>query len=293
MNNLRSPYKSSAGQAEFNAWYDEALRHIPFEYESTLVPTRHGKTHVVTAGPADAPPILFLHGTAHNALMWQDFLGPFLHQIRLYVIDIVGQPGKSSPFRPPFRGSAYPEWIVDLLDAFRIANAPVVGHSLGGWLALKAAMHASERISLVCAIGTAGLAPPRLTFWLRAVDLAIPAFISPSKRNALRVLRWLYSPGPPPDDIWVEWQVLLLRHFNSSLSPPLFGRNKLRTISAPTLILTGAKDVVFNPYRVARRAQQITGLVAAETIENCGHLLPINQPERAIDRVRRFIEDGQ
>ena len=93
--------------------------------------------------------------------------------------------------------------------------------------------------------------------------------------------------------MWVEWQVLLLKHFKSSLSPPLFGSDKLQAIAAPTLFLTGSEDAGFDPIRVAARAQKIAGLVGAETIQGCGYMFPINQPEMAVNRVRRFIEDGR
>jgi hypothetical protein len=57
-----SIYKSREGEAEIQALYDEALDGLGLRYESLTVGTRAGDTHVLAAGPENAPPVLFLPG---------------------------------------------------------------------------------------------------------------------------------------------------------------------------------------------------------------------------------------
>ena len=57
-----SIYKSREGEAEIQALYDEALHSLGLPCESLTVGTRAGDTHVLAAGPKDAPPVLFLPG---------------------------------------------------------------------------------------------------------------------------------------------------------------------------------------------------------------------------------------
>ncbi len=55
-----SIYRSVEGQAEILRLYDEALSRLGIGYESKTVSTRYGETHVLSVGPEDAPPVVFL-----------------------------------------------------------------------------------------------------------------------------------------------------------------------------------------------------------------------------------------
>ena len=57
-----SIYRSLRGEAEILWLYDEALSHLRISHESKMLATRYGKTHVLSLGPEDAPPVVFLHG---------------------------------------------------------------------------------------------------------------------------------------------------------------------------------------------------------------------------------------
>lgn len=92
---LTSIYRSLEGQAEILRLYDEALSRLEIGNESKTVSTRYGETHVLSLGPEDAPPVVFLHGGNFlnpTCLRW--FL-PIARRHRVHSPDIVGQPGKS------------------------------------------------------------------------------------------------------------------------------------------------------------------------------------------------------
>jgi hypothetical protein len=57
-----SPFKTPEGEARFRAAYDAGLKLWPIPYEELDVPTRFGMTHVVAAGPTNAPALVLLHG---------------------------------------------------------------------------------------------------------------------------------------------------------------------------------------------------------------------------------------
>src|SRR6266496_1193597 len=96
------------------AAYDAEVARAPVPYQSQMVSTRYGATHILSGGPLDAPPVfLFHHWRASAAGIGASF--PFLFpSYRVYMPDIIGQMGKSAPTRPPTDGSAYAEWVVDL-----------------------------------------------------------------------------------------------------------------------------------------------------------------------------------
>ena len=102
-----SIYKSSEGEAEIRALYDEALAELGPGHESLTVETRYGDTHVVAVGPEGGPPVVFLPGG--------NFLNPtclrwFLRlavDYRVYAPDLVGQPGRSAQERPSAGGDGH------------------------------------------------------------------------------------------------------------------------------------------------------------------------------------------
>jgi hypothetical protein len=69
-----SIYRSPKGQAEVLGLYDEVLSGLGIGHDHTTVSTRYGETHVLSMGPEDAPPVLFLHGA--NFLKVGDISGP-------------------------------------------------------------------------------------------------------------------------------------------------------------------------------------------------------------------------
>jgi pimeloyl-ACP methyl ester carboxylesterase len=95
-----SIYRSPEGQAEILGLYHEALSRLGINHKSKTVSTRCGETHVLSLGPEDAPPEVFLHGGNFlnpTCLRW--FL-PIAQRHRIHAPDIVGQPGKSAQLRP-------------------------------------------------------------------------------------------------------------------------------------------------------------------------------------------------
>src|SRR5262245_29224247 len=56
-----SPFKNAEGKARFVAAYDAVLKQWPVPYEELDIPTRFGRTHVIAAGPKNAPVLVLLH----------------------------------------------------------------------------------------------------------------------------------------------------------------------------------------------------------------------------------------
>lgn len=67
--NLRR-FWSQELEAEFNAAYENAMRHWPVPYDDILVSTTFGNTHVVVSGPLDADPLVLLNPGGSSATVW-------------------------------------------------------------------------------------------------------------------------------------------------------------------------------------------------------------------------------
>jgi pimeloyl-ACP methyl ester carboxylesterase len=137
------------------------------------------------------PPLVLLHGVSLSAASWAPLVGA-LPGWRLLAVDLPA-PGLSDPtayHRGHVRDHAR-AFIDDILDAFELAQAPVVGHSLGGMLALWFAAAGAGRISKLVAIGDPAVALPGVRVRMPLSLLTVPVvghavLRSPSPRAVYR-----------------------------------------------------------------------------------------------------------
>ncbi len=280
-------YKSPESYARLMAFYDEHLRRWPVPYESLTVPTRQGNTHLIASGSPEAPPLLLLRGTGGNALLWATSI-PYLSQhFRTYALDVIGESGKSAPNRPTYQGPAYGEWLVDVLDALQIERASIAGTSRGGWLTLKMAHFAPERVHSIVPLCAEGIAPIRLQFFWHI----LPVLAFPSRKSVSRLLRFLTPAHLPIHAYLVEERVMVYQTFRQSRQrPPLFTDDELRQISAPTLLLYGEQEVVYSLTAVRERVSRLPANFHLDVIPDAGHVLDYDQPERVCARLCAFVE---
>jgi pimeloyl-ACP methyl ester carboxylesterase len=166
-----SIYKSSAGESAVMAMTEAMMARWPLPYKSLNVPTHHGNTIVIVCGKEAGPALLLLHGAGTNSVMWAGDVAEYGRQYHVYAVDLLGEPGKSAPNRPPWDGPAYAEWLEDVLDSLKIERATLIGLSQGGWTALKFAVYKPERVEKLVLLSPGGIVPDRLSFILRAVRL--------------------------------------------------------------------------------------------------------------------------
>src|SRR5690606_27129965 len=105
-----------------------------------------GSTHVIASGPANAPPLVLLHGLQATALVWRPNVEGLSRQFRVYAIDIIGQGGRSASSQLLYKRQQMTNWMCELFDALGIEQAALVGNSYGGFLALTQALLAPERV---------------------------------------------------------------------------------------------------------------------------------------------------
>ncbi len=286
-------YYSKTSYAAVMAFYDIALSHGPASYETRMVNTRHGQTHVVIGGPADGQPVIVFHGWNGSAAgTGSEF--PFLfNKYRVYIPDIIGHAGRSAPHRPETPGSTYADWACDVLDALDIRQALVMGISGGGWMTLKFAAYYPQRVAQAVAISTDGLSTVNTWGMLRGM---MPAALFPNRVTARWFMEFVTSPGIPKNEQsqkFAEGMRILLKHFKTQGNPGLLPDGELDRITSPLLVLMGEYERIFKPHVAVERARKlIPGLVSAEIVPNSGHLMTADQPDWMEQRILRFIQAG-
>jgi pimeloyl-ACP methyl ester carboxylesterase len=279
-------YRSAEGYAAMMAAYDAILERWPVPYECVTIPTRHGDTHLITSGASDSPPLILLGGAGANATRWLPNIKDLSRAFRTYAIDGIGESGKSAPNRPSYRGNAYGEWLVDVFDALKIDQANVTGISRGGWLTLKIAIYAPERVNRIVPMSAQGLSPLSLKFLIHMT----PVILFPNENNILRLARFSTSPKLPVNERNVQRLLLIFKHYRSNRSRvPDFTDDELGRITSPTLLLWGEYEAAYNVEKATRRATRLIPNVRVDVIPNSGHTVSDDQPEIVDSRIVEFL----
>jgi pimeloyl-ACP methyl ester carboxylesterase len=313
MSNTHPLYKSADGYQAMMAWYDTALERLPFPYETRLISTRCGDTHVLVMGAPDAPPLLMIHGLGGCAPMWRPQMQVLAPHYRIYAIDTIGQPGKSTADTPSFSGSPYADWLTDTLDALGVTQTAVIGLSLGGWLAVKLCLYAPQRVNKAILISPPGLARLRPHFFVK-IAAGVLNLRTMSDEAIRQVTYDFLAPegsGVPLHPEVEEAMYLVLRHFNlggysvqnHSALPKIpklvrdlwpflrpLPAEQLRRMTTPTYLLVGQHESLFNPQSALDYAcQHLPNLCAADMIPAAGHALNYDQVDLVNTMLLEFL----
>jgi pimeloyl-ACP methyl ester carboxylesterase len=260
-------YRSPAGAKVVMDLYDAALARWPVPFTEFSLPTRHGLTFVIASGDPAAPPLVLLHGASSNATSWMGDVAAYSRQHRVFMVDVIGEPGKSAANRPPLDGPAYAEWLADVLDELHLSKVSLVGISQGGWTAIKFAASAPQRVAKLVLLAPGGVAPARLSFIMRAIPLSLLG-----KWGAEVNTRIVFGRQPMHPDA-VKYMNALLTHFRSRLDPePIFRDETLQCLSMPVLLIAGAQDALPSDRTAARLEQWVPNLTV-QLLPEMGHVL--------------------
>lgn len=109
------------------------------------IPVRGGTLTVGEWGPADAAPLIAIHGITASHLAWSKFARALPHR-RIIAPDLRGR-GASSTLPGPWGMAQHAEDVTAMLDHLGIASAPLVGHSMGAFVAVVTAHLFPSRVS--------------------------------------------------------------------------------------------------------------------------------------------------
>ena len=242
------------------------------------MPTREGETFVVTCGPADAPPVVLLQGSGANAAMWLPDVEAYAQRLRLFAVDVIGEPGASASSRLLLGSEAYAEWLDDVLDGVHLERAALVGMSLGGALALDFAVRRPQRVERLVLLAPSGIGRQRSGFLVKAVLLQL---LGDRGRRRLLLSALGVRPGQagPNEQELGEFALLVFKHFRPRLDRvPLADDATLAGLVPPTLVIAGTLDALLDSRHTARRLRQCAPDVEVRLLPDAGHYLPGQAP---------------
>ncbi len=102
-------------------------------------------TFVYSEEQGNGTPLLFLHGFCETHEIWTDFIEPLTKHFRVISIDLPGF-GRSEMLPSPFTIDDIGDAVADWMANQGWSKAIVIGHSLGGYVALSLADNHPERV---------------------------------------------------------------------------------------------------------------------------------------------------
>ncbi|HEU5472365.1 MAG TPA: alpha/beta fold hydrolase [Actinophytocola sp.] len=276
-------YNSAAGARLLDERYGALLDAWPVPHERLRVPSRAGETFVVASGPPDAPPVLLLHGSGTNAAMWQGDVPTWAGRFRVYAVDVIGEPGRSAPARPPLGSDAYAGWLDDVLAGLGLDRASIVGASLGGWLAVDYATRRPERVDRLVLLCPGGIGRQKWAV-LIPVLLLMP-FGRWGKRAAMRLYLGRPPRGLPASGVrrFLDHMLLVQRHFRPRRERlPVFDDGTLRRLTMPVLVIAGERDAALDSRDTRRRLARTVPHATVRLLPGVGHF-PAGQAQPILE----------
>lgn len=276
-----SLFNDDAARERMEAWYERIREAIPAATSSRTVSTTFGDTHVLSAGPEDAPPLVALHGAMANSALLLRELWHLTKHFRVHVVDVLGQSVKGADVALPVKGDAHGRWVGEVLDQLGLERTLLLGVSWGGFVATRFAAHAPDRIERLALLVPAGIVNGKVLEGIFKLGWPMARFRrSPTEANRARFLGNLLT---TTDDDWSNYLGDAFQSYRMNMSvPPLAKPAEFTALRAPVLVIAAADDYSFPGERLLARAKELfPTLVHGEVLPGVKHSPPTTDEFRA------------
>lgn len=135
----------------------------------------------------EGPPLLLVHGITSSSRTWKSVMPRLAEKHTVIAPDLLGH-GRSAKPHGDYSLGAYASGIRDLMVALDVPKATVVGHSLGGGIAMQFAYQFPDRVSRLVLVDTGGIGkevnPALRAAALPGAEYVLPVLFSPTLHDA-------------------------------------------------------------------------------------------------------------
>lgn len=256
----------------------------------------------------EGPTLVLLHGIASASSTWRFVMPRLAEHYTVIAPELLGQ-GRSPRGSVDCSATAQCTALVGLFSALEIERATLVGHSLGGGLAMQLAVRAAELVERLVLVAAGGLGrdvhPLFRVLTMPGLEHAAPFVFTPMLRvtgeaigSILQRLGWRPSAGT-----WEFWQNVASLTTRDSACPFLTTLRSTVDLAGqrmgaaehldvllqfPTLILWGGSDRLI-PVAHAHAAHKAMPKSRLEVAADAGHFVPVERPDWVVDQVVTFV----
>ncbi len=259
--------------------------------------TVNGRSAYAATGGASFDPsqpgLVFLHGAGMDRTVWALQARYFAHHGHaVLAVDLPGHGRSDGPALTSIEDAA--SWVSGLLDAAGLQRAALVGHSMGGLIALEAAAQFGDRIIAIAVLG-AGDAMP--------VNEALLTATKDDPAAAIRfIVSWAYGQrahigGMRAPGLWMlaGGQRLLERDGGATLYADFNACNAYQrgpaaasAVSCPAIVIGGASDRMV-PMRACQQLSESLPNGRLAMIPDSGHMMMIEKPDATLKALATFL----
>jgi pimeloyl-ACP methyl ester carboxylesterase len=269
----------------------------------------HGH-RVIYRAAGSGPPVVLIHGMVNSSRHWRDVALRLAERHTVIAPDLIGHGDSATP-RGDYSIGAHAAAIRDLLTAIGVHSATVVGHSLGGGVAMQFFWQFPERVERLVLVSSGGLggevspllraaalpgaigalrvaAHPRI---LAALEVAAERLERSGWKRAIylraviRALRPLQQPGAREAFVQTLRSVIDVRGQRVSAVDRLYLLGPV-----PTLVVWGERDNTI-PLDHGRAAHELIPDSRFETLPRAAHFPHLEDPEGLARVLSDFIAD--
>ncbi len=239
--------------------------------------------YVLKRGPKESPTLVLVHGAGGNHLHWPAELRR-LHGATVYALDLPGH-GRSGGQGCDTIGD-YAQAIIEFLNTTGIEQPIIVGHSMGGAIALTLALYFPTRVAGLVLMATGAR--------LRVAPAILDGMCSNFEGSVELIIRFAWSPETKPALTELGRQALLetspdvlLGDFSACNRFDVMER--LGEIEHPTLVIAGTADQL-TPSKYARFLTEHIPNARLVLVEDASHMVMLERPLEVTGAVREFLE---
>lgn len=231
-------------------------------------------------GPADGPALVLIHGASGSGATWPAIANAW-RWADVWAPSLPGRDGSDAIEHD--RAEALADWLWSLVESEIRRPVWLVGHSLGGAVALTLGLRAPQGLAGVVMVSSSA----RLKVAPSILELA-----AASSPDAPMSLEMAFGPNAAPE-------VVARYHRETSGLPTSSAvgdwkacdafdrRAELGTMTLPLLAVWGSEDTLTVPKHQRRLVEAVPGAEGHEMPG--GHMLPWEQPEAVAETVRAFV----
>jgi pimeloyl-ACP methyl ester carboxylesterase len=233
--------------------------------------------------PQDRLPVVFIHGAGGSHQHW-------LYQVRdlpgspTYALDLPGHGRSEGSGRDTI--AAYGDWIIAFFEAAGFEQAVLVGHSMGGGIALDVALRYPARVGGLGLVATGAR--------LRVAPIIFDAIQQDAQAAVRLICEWAFGPEASPEMLRLGRRQMGLTPadvlYNDFLACDRFdAMGQLGEIAVPTFALCGAEDRL-TPSKYAIYLRDHIAGATLHLVEGAGHMVMLENPQAVVRVMGTFLE---
>jgi pimeloyl-ACP methyl ester carboxylesterase len=253
--------------------------------------TEQGVVHYEVYGRGT--PVILLHGWLGSWGCWLGTMQALAPRHRTYALDFWGF-GESDKRRESYSISDFVALVDQFMERLGIQSAPIIGHSMGGTVALSLALTRPRRVRKVAVVGSP-IDGRSLNLFLKLAGYPWIAFLVWNSPSLLRLGIRLFAPWIAAS--WSEWYAMLMRDLSKmTLESFLWSISSLHhtdlspalhTLRMPALGVYGRGDKIVDP-RQAELFDQVAG-ARVEVMQGARHFPMLDEPEKFYSTALNFL----